>query len=147
MNGNNGSASYGTTYFNSFGVAHIPKETKKFKGSKSIMTNIYRIQTYNSLMYRYFCIGFIDSMLKGKSLLDYTNLFSPKKYEKSDEIVLNFFSITKNIKMKTFYCVICGKHRKFKNCKMLQVFEKTLVLAIICSNCENEDRKRTSWFN
>ena len=74
MNGNNGSASYGTTYFNSFGVAHIPKETKKFKGSKSIMTNIYRIQTYNSLMYRYFCIGFIDSMLKGKSLLDLTNM-------------------------------------------------------------------------
>ena len=49
--------------------------------------------------------------------------------------------------MKTFYCVICGKHRKFKNRKMLQVFEKTLVLSIISSNCENEDGKRTSWFN
>ena len=27
----------------------------------------------------YFCIGFIDFMLKGRSLLDYTNLFSPNE--------------------------------------------------------------------
>ena len=40
------------------------------------MTNIYRIQAYNFLMCTYFCIGFIDFILKGKSLLDYTNLFS-----------------------------------------------------------------------
>ena len=30
----------------------------------------------------YFCIGFIDFMLKGKSLLDYTNLFSPKNMKR-----------------------------------------------------------------
>ena len=29
----------------------------------------------------YFCIGFIDFILKGKSLLDYTNLFSPNHEE------------------------------------------------------------------
>ena len=33
----------------------------------------------------YFCIRFIDSMLKGKTLLDYTNLISPKEYEKMTE--------------------------------------------------------------
>ena len=38
-------------------------------------------------MYGYLCIGFIDSMLKGKSLLDYTNLFSPNDYEKNKMIV------------------------------------------------------------
>ena len=38
-------------------------------------------------MYGYLCIGFIDSMLKGKSLLDYTNLFSPIDYEKNKMIV------------------------------------------------------------
>ena len=32
-----------------------------------------------------FFIGFIDFMLKGKSLLDYTNLFSPNKYEKKEK--------------------------------------------------------------
>ena len=77
-----------TVCFDSFGVEHIPKEIKKSIGKKNIITNIYRIQAYNSIMCGYFCIGFIDFMLKGKSLLDYTNLFSPNGYEKSDKIIL-----------------------------------------------------------
>ena len=36
----------------------------------------------------YFCIGFIDFMLKGKSFLDYTNLLSPNEYQKSDKMIL-----------------------------------------------------------
>ena len=39
----------------------------------------------------YFCIGFIGFMLKGKSLLDYTNLFSPYDYEKNDKKILKYF--------------------------------------------------------
>ena len=37
-------------------------------------------------------------MLKGKSLIDYTNLFSPIQYEKKDEIILKSFQLleTKN---------------------------------------------------
>ena len=42
-------------------------------------------------MYGYFCIGFNDIMLKGKSLLDYANLFSPNDYEKNGKIILNYF--------------------------------------------------------
>ena len=42
-------------------------------------------------MCRYFCIGFIDFMLKSKSLLEYTNLFSPNKYKKDDKIILKYF--------------------------------------------------------
>ena len=38
-----------------------------------------------------FCIGFIDFMLKGKSLLEYANLFSPNIYEKNDKIILKYF--------------------------------------------------------
>ena len=49
------------------------------------------MQAYNSKMCRYFCIGFIDFMLKGKILLDYTNLFSPNEYKKNDKIVLKYF--------------------------------------------------------
>ena len=45
-----------------------------------------------------FCVGLIDFMLKGKRLLDYTNLFSPKDYEKNDKIILKIFSITKKVK-------------------------------------------------
>ena len=39
----------------------------------------------------YFCMGFIEFMLKGKILLDYSTLFSPKKYEKNDKIILKYF--------------------------------------------------------
>ena len=63
------------TYFDSFGVEHIPKEIRKFIGNKNITTNIYRTQAYDLIMCGYFCIGFINFMLKGKSLLEYKNLF------------------------------------------------------------------------
>ena len=43
------------------------------------------------MMCGYFCIGFIDFMLKVKSLLDYTNLFSLNEYEKSDKIIMKYF--------------------------------------------------------
>ena len=46
-------------------------------GNKNIITTIYTMQAYDSIMCRYFCIGFIDFMLKGGSLLEHTNFFSP----------------------------------------------------------------------
>ena len=79
------------TYFDSFGVKHITKEIRKFIGNKNLITNIYRIQAYDSIMCGYFCIGFIDFMLKGKGLLYYTNLFSPNNYGKNDKIILKYF--------------------------------------------------------
>ena len=39
----------------------------------------------------YFCIGFIDLMLKGKRILEYTNLFSSNDYEKNTKIMLKSF--------------------------------------------------------
>ena len=39
----------------------------------------------------YFCIGFIDFLLKGKGLLDYTSSFSPNKYEENCKIMLKYF--------------------------------------------------------
>ena len=54
------------TYFDSFGVEHIPKEIKKLVNSiKNVIANIFRIQAYDSVICGYFCIGFIDFMLKG----------------------------------------------------------------------------------
>ena len=84
------------TCFDSFGVERIPKETKKFIENKNIITNIYRIQPHNSIMCGYFCIGFIDFLLKVKILLDYTNLYSPNDYEKNGKIILNIFSNLKD---------------------------------------------------
>ena len=57
------------TYFNSFGVEHIPKEINAFiNRSLSITTNIFRIQAYDLIMCEYFCIGFIDFLLAEKNL-------------------------------------------------------------------------------
>ena len=66
------------TYFDSFGVENIPKKIKSFINNKHIKTNIVRIQAYVSIMCGYFCVGFIDFMLVGKTLVEFTNLFSPK---------------------------------------------------------------------
>ena len=82
---------YNVTYFDSFGVEHIPKEIKAFINNKNITTNIFRIQAYDSIICGYFCIGFIEFMLKGKSLTEYTNLFSPNDFKKNDDMILNYF--------------------------------------------------------
>ena len=79
------------TYFDSFGVEHVPKEIEKFIGHKNIKTNIFRIQADNSIMWGYFCIGFIDFIFAGKSLIDFTSLFSPYNFKKNDDIILSYF--------------------------------------------------------
>ena len=56
-----------------------------------LIANVYRIQAYDSIMCRKVCIGFIDFVLKGKILLDYTNLSSPNDYEKNYKIILKYF--------------------------------------------------------
>ena len=71
------------TCFDSFGVEHIPKEIKAFNGNKNIKTNFFRIQAYNSVMCGYFCIGFIDFILSGKTLTDFINVFSPNSIKKT----------------------------------------------------------------
>ena len=81
------------TYFDSFGVEHIPKEIKAFiEPSLSMTTNIFRIQANDSIMCGYFCIGFIDFMLSGKTLTEFTNPFSPNNFQKNDDIILNYFT-------------------------------------------------------
>ena len=51
----------------------------------------FRVQAYDSTMCGYFCIGFIDFMLKGKRFLEYTNLLFPNDYEKNTKIILKYF--------------------------------------------------------
>ena len=80
------------TYFDSFGVEHIPKEIIKFNGNKNIKTNIFTIQTYDSIVCGYFCIGFINFRFKGKTLTDYTNIFSRNNFKKNDDIILNYLN-------------------------------------------------------
>ena len=65
----------------------------KFIDPKKLITNIYRIQAYDSIMCGYFCIGFINFMFNDKSLTDYTNLFSANDFNKNDGIILKCFGL------------------------------------------------------
>ena len=76
------------TYFDSFGVEHIPEEVKAFIKNKNIKTNIFRTQAYDSITCGYFCTGFINFMLKGESLTEDTNLFLPNDFKKNDDTIL-----------------------------------------------------------
>ena len=78
-------------YFDSFGVEHVPENIKDFVGNKFIIANIFRVQANNSVMWGYFCIRFIDFMLAGKKLTNFTSLFSPHDFKKNDDIILWYF--------------------------------------------------------
>ena len=78
-------------YFDSFGVEHIHKEIKAFINNENIITNIVRIQAYDSIMCGYFCTGFIDFILARKTLTEYENRFPPNNFKKNGDIILNYF--------------------------------------------------------
>ena len=79
------------TCFDSFGIEHISKEVKKFVNNQNIIANIFGIQAYDSVTCGYCYIGFINCMFMGKSLTDYTNLFSPNNFKRNDDITLSYF--------------------------------------------------------
>ena len=60
-------------------------------GNKNITVNSFWVQSNNSIMCGYFFIEFIDFMLAGKKLTDFTSFFSPYDFEKNDSIILSYF--------------------------------------------------------
>ena len=104
---------------------HIPKQ---FCGNKNI-TNIYRIKAYDSIIYWYLFIVFIDFTLKRRSFLDCTNLTSRRDYKKNDKITLKYFQWLK--RWKNYIALFAISY----------VLEKTAIISIICSKCKNEDEK------
>ena len=75
-------------YFDSFGVEHILEEIKEFNERPS---KLFRVQANDSVICSLFCMWFIDFMLAGKKLTDFTNLFSPYDLKKNDDIILSYF--------------------------------------------------------
>ena len=49
------------------------------------------IKNNESIMCGFYCISFIEYMLSGEILLDYTNLFSPNDYKKNGKIIYKYF--------------------------------------------------------
>ena len=40
----------------------------------------------------YFCIGFTDFILAGKTLTEFNNLLSSNNFKKNDDTILNYFN-------------------------------------------------------
>ena len=76
-------------YFDSFGIEHIPREINKFINNNIESNNLEYRRTIQLCVD--FCIEVINYMLKGKTLLDYTNLFSPNDIKKNDRIIKRIF--------------------------------------------------------
>ena len=80
------------------------------------------MQAYDSIMCWYFCIGIIDFMLKGKSLLAYKNVCSPNNYGENETIILKYFQWLKRWKN---YIVFCCKYRKLEKTKISYLLENS----------------------
>ena len=76
-------------YFDSFGIEYISQEPFRKVKDKSITRNI--LQDDDSIMCGFHCFVVIEYMLALKTLLSYTNLFSPNDYKKNDQIIYKFF--------------------------------------------------------
>ena len=70
-------------YFDSFGIEYIPQDVLKKIRNKSITRSIFRVHGNESIMCVFYCIAFIEYLLAGRTLSDYTNLFSPNDYKKN----------------------------------------------------------------
>ena len=55
---------------------------KKSNINKNIKANIFRVQSNDSVMCEYFCLGFTDFILACKELTYYTNLLSLHDFKK-----------------------------------------------------------------
>ena len=79
------------TYFDSFGVEHIPQQIRTFIENKKHKNKYFRVQAYGSIMCGYFCTGFLDFMLARITLTDFGNLFLPNNFKRNDDIMLKYF--------------------------------------------------------
>ena len=77
-------------YFDSFDVEHVLEAIKEFVRNKNIIANVFRVQANDSIMCRYFCIGFTDFMVSGKKLTYFRSIFSPYDFKKNGNIILTY---------------------------------------------------------
>ena len=78
-------------YSDSFEIEYIPQKILNKIKDKSITHNIFRIQDNESVMCGFYYIAFIEYMFAGKTLLEYTDLFSVSDYKKNYKIIYKYF--------------------------------------------------------
>ena len=81
------------TYFDSFGVEHLLREVLRFLKGKDIHANIFRVQPDRSFLCGYYCLKFLDFMFDGKSLMDFTSMFSLTDFGANDRKILKLFDM------------------------------------------------------
>ena len=86
-----------------------------------------------------FCIWFIDFILKGKSLLDYTNSFSPYYYEKNDIIILNLFQKIK--RWKKYIVLFVANIENLKNVKYYTSYKKPYFFLLFVASVKIKKKK------
>ena len=104
-----------------FGIECIPQEVLNKIKDKSINHSILGIQDNESIMCRFYCIAFIEYMLWGKTLLDYTNLFSPNDYKKNDKKLCKYFKDKFDRNRNMTYFSLNGYRLRFNICICLLV--------------------------
>ena len=97
----------------------------------------------------FYCIAFIEYILEGKTLLDYTTLFSPNIYKKNDNIIYKYYK-DKHLKSRIYtekiyetknYIIEEVKHNNLmsekyeKTCRYLNYVRHLLVLASTITGC------------
>ena len=89
-------------YFDSFGIEYIPQEVLYKIKDKSITHNIFRIQENDCIMCEIYCIAFIEYMLAGRTLLDYTNLISMNVHKKMTKKYISILRVNMPILKSRF---------------------------------------------
>ena len=128
------------------------------------MHNIFRIQD-DSIMWGFYCIVFKEYIITGKTLLDFTNLFSPNDYSKNDKIIFKYFKdkygnrkgLAFKVKKKKIDKIwnflldvirhndlMSEKHKKV--CRALNYFEHSVVVSAV-SGCFNFCICFISWYS
>ena len=79
-------------HFDSFGIEYVPQEVLSKIKNKSITRSRFKIQSDDSIICGFYCVTFIEYVIAGKTLSDYTNLFSPNDYQKNDKIIYKYFN-------------------------------------------------------
>ena len=79
---------------------------------------------------------------QGKSLLEYTKLFSPNEYKNNDKIILKHFQCNLNkVKCIGMFATNIENYQIIENTKISYIFKKSLSLPIIYSKCDHEYEK------
>ena len=74
-----------------FGFEQSFEKKLKDIDNRSIIANIFRIKSDDSIMCLYFYPGFIDLMLSNESLTDFASRFSPNNSKENNKKMVEYF--------------------------------------------------------